>query len=127
MTTGKTIQSKGLLYVEAFVNSKGVRAMVDSGATNNFVALREVERLGLTIAECSSRLKAVNSQAKPINGSAVAKLKVGEWEGETKLLVVPLDDFDLILGIEFLSLAKAMVAPHLGGVIICDEDRLCFV
>ena len=44
-----------------------------------------------------------------------------------ELLVVPLDDFDLILGIEFLSGAQAMLAPHLGGVLICDEERPCFV
>ena len=61
----------------------------------------------------SSRMKVVNSIAKPIQRSTVCTLKVGSWEDQCNFMVVPLDDFDLILGIEFLILAKVMVAPYL--------------
>ncbi|XP_062075806.1 uncharacterized protein LOC133779926 [Humulus lupulus] len=117
---------KGLLYVKAFFNGKEVKAMVDSGATNNFVAHREVERLDLEIFQSTTKLKAMNSKVKSIQGAATIKLKAGTWESECNLMVVPLDDFDLILGIEFLSAAKAMLAPHLRGMMICDEGSPCF-
>ena len=42
-------------------------------------------------------------------------------------MVVPWDDFDLLLGVEFLTLAKVMVAPHLRGILIGDEKHPCFV
>lgn len=42
-------------------------------------------------------------------------------------MCVPLDDFDLILGIDFFLKAKAAWLPHLGGLMIMDESRSCFV
>uniref|UniRef100_A0A803QPS3 Reverse transcriptase domain-containing protein n=1 Tax=Cannabis sativa TaxID=3483 RepID=A0A803QPS3_CANSA len=97
MTTVKSSPFKGLMYVREFVNGKEVRAMVDSGATNKFVASSVANRLGLEVVQSSTKLKAVNSEAKRIQG------------------------------IEFLGAAKAMVAPHLRGVMICDEECPCFV
>lgn len=49
------------------------------------------------------------------------------WNGKINLLVITLDDFELILGIDFPTSAKAMVIPHLGGLVIMDEAQLCFV
>ncbi|RVW44943.1 hypothetical protein CK203_077926 [Vitis vinifera] len=40
-----------------------VKALVDSGATHNFVATREATKLGLKLEEDTSRIKAVNSKA----------------------------------------------------------------
>jgi hypothetical protein len=54
-------------------------------------------------------------------------LKVGEWLGKVNFLVVPLDDFDIILGNEFFVLAKAIPMPFLGGMLIMDESQPCFV
>lgn len=42
-------------------------------------------------------------------------------------MAIPLDDFDLILGLDFLVKAKAVVMPHLNGVMIMDEQQLCFM
>ncbi|KAL0320233.1 UNVERIFIED_CONTAM: Retrovirus-related Pol polyprotein from transposon opus [Sesamum radiatum] len=83
-------------------------AMVDTGATHNFVTDREVQKLGLTLAHHSNRIKAVNSEAKPIQCVVCVELKVGLWTGKCNLIVVPLDDFDVILGMEFLLLENAM-------------------
>ena len=127
ITTEKQAPLKGLMYVAVMVNGKEVRAMIDTGATNNFVSRHEAERLGLKIVQNASKLKAVNSAAKPIQGSAVSTLKVGSWENQCNFMVVPLDDFDLILGIEFLNMAKVMVAPYLRGILIGDEKQPCFV
>ncbi|PON49840.1 Aspartic peptidase domain containing protein [Parasponia andersonii] len=101
--------------------------MIDTGATNNFMSRRVADRLGLIVTKNSTRLKAVNSDAMPIYGSAVSSLKVGTWQAECNFTVVNLDDFDLILCIEFLGLAKAFVAPHIKGILIGDERSPYFV
>ncbi|KAK4381993.1 RNA-directed DNA polymerase [Sesamum angolense] len=44
--------------------------------------------------------EAVNSEAKPIQGVACVELKVSAWIGKCNLMVVPLDDFDVILGMD---------------------------
>ena len=43
----KTAQSKGLMYVEALVNEKATKALMDTSATHNFVSKDEVKRLEL--------------------------------------------------------------------------------
>ncbi|KAL0290293.1 UNVERIFIED_CONTAM: hypothetical protein Sangu_2579400 [Sesamum angustifolium] len=70
-------KQKGLIYVWVHINGKTVMTMLDSGATHNFVADREIQKLGLTLAQHSSRIKAVKSEAKPIQGVACVELKVG--------------------------------------------------
>ncbi|KAK4383414.1 Transposon Ty3-I Gag-Pol polyprotein [Sesamum angolense] len=100
-------KQKGLMYVRVQINGKAVITMLDLGATHNFVADREIQKLGLTLAQHSSRIK-VTSEAKPIQGVACVELKVSAWTGKCNLMVVLLDDFDLIRGMDFLLLANAM-------------------
>ena len=38
-------------------------------------------------------------------------------------MVVPLDDFDIILGIGFMSYVKFVILMHLGGILIMDENN----
>ncbi|RVW21233.1 hypothetical protein CK203_114573 [Vitis vinifera] len=105
-----------------------LNALVDSGATHNFVATKEAARLGLRLEEDTSRIKAVNSKAQKIQGVAKnVPMKIGDWEGMCSLLCVPLDDFDLILGVDFLLRAKVALIPHLGGLMVLEEKQPCFV
>ncbi|RVW19037.1 Retrovirus-related Pol polyprotein from transposon 17.6 [Vitis vinifera] len=125
---GETPVQKSLMHVHAVVNGVQVKALVDSGATHNFVATREATRLGLKLEEDTSRIKAVNSKAQKIQ--RVAKnvpMQIGDWKGTCSLLCVPLDDFDLILGVDFLLRAKVALIPHLGGLVVLEEKQPCFV
>ncbi|KAL0408358.1 UNVERIFIED_CONTAM: hypothetical protein Sradi_1770200 [Sesamum radiatum] len=60
-------------------------------------------------------------------GVACVDLKVGLWTGKCNLRVVPLDDFDVILGMDFMLLAHAMVMPYLSGLFIVDANCTSFV
>ncbi|XP_059437724.1 uncharacterized protein LOC132170646 [Corylus avellana] len=124
----KAEPSTVLMYVPVEANSSKSTAMLDTGATHNFVAARMITRLGLKLSKCPSKLKAVNSEAQPVVGIAHAvSLKVGEWTGEVNFLVVPLDDFDIILGNEFFVLAEAAPMPFLRGMLIMDKAHPCYV
>ncbi|XP_022857861.1 uncharacterized protein LOC111378821, partial [Olea europaea var. sylvestris] len=48
--------------------------MVDTGATHNYVACTEVERLGLVLEKGSEKVKTINSTAQPIAGVAKSML-----------------------------------------------------
>ncbi|KAL5775969.1 hypothetical protein ACOSP7_013526 [Xanthoceras sorbifolium] len=120
-------ECKGLMYVTAQVNGRDVRAMLDTGATNNFVARREADRLGLNLLGSTSQIKAVNSGAMPVHGVAEVTLTLGSWQENCSMMVVTLDDFDLILGIEFFVKAKVTLMPYLRGIFIGDEKTPCFV
>ncbi|KAL0381352.1 UNVERIFIED_CONTAM: hypothetical protein Sangu_0199500 [Sesamum angustifolium] len=81
------------MFVDVKIHGKPIRAMIDTG----------VERLGLVLENGVGRVKAIDSAAQPIAGVAKSVLiKVGPFEGKTNLSVMVMDDFKLILGLEFL-------------------------
>lgn len=127
ITMEKQAQFKGLLYVKVRVNGQVVNAMMDCSATNNFMSQHKAGKLGLTVAKNSSKLKAMKSEVRRIQGSAAASLVVGSWEDVINMMIARHDDFDLILGAELMVKAKVSIMPHLGGIFIGDENTPCFV
>ncbi|GKD50534.1 putative retrotransposon gag domain, aspartic peptidase domain protein [Tanacetum coccineum] len=122
------VVGKGLQYVEATINGVKVRALVDSGATHNFVADDEAKRLGINATKGSGTIKAVNSPAKAIHGVAKdVRAKIGEWEGTIDLSVVPMDDFKVVLGLEFLDKVRAFPMLFANSLYILDGGKTCMV
>ncbi|XP_022899436.1 uncharacterized protein LOC111412751 [Olea europaea var. sylvestris] len=81
-------RAKGLMYIDVKINGKPIRAIAGTGATHNYLACTEVERLGLVLEKGSGKVKAINSTAQPIAGVAKSMLiKVGPFEGRTNLSV----------------------------------------
>ena len=115
----KTPQSKGLMYVEALVNT---------GATHNFVSEDEARRLELQASKEGEWLKAINSAAKPSHGVARGvTMHIGSWEGRVDFTVVPMDDFKMVLGMDFLQKVKVVPLPFLPSMAILEEEKSCMV
>ncbi|KAL0373943.1 UNVERIFIED_CONTAM: Transposon Tf2-12 polyprotein [Sesamum radiatum] len=107
------------MFVDVKIHGKPIRAMVDTGTTHNYLASAEVERLGLVLEKGVRRVKAINSAAQPIAGVAKSVLiKVGPFEGKTNLSVVVMDDFKLILGLDFLRDTRTAVLPHVDSLMM---------
>ncbi|GJS47412.1 putative nucleotidyltransferase, ribonuclease H [Tanacetum coccineum] len=119
---------KGLQYVEATINGVKVRSLVDSGVTRNFVADDEAKQLGINATKGSGTIKAVNSLAKAIHGMAKdVWAKIGKWEGTIDFLVVPMDDFKVVLGLEFLDRIRAFPMSFANSLCILDGGKTCMV
>ncbi|KAF3786506.1 putative methyltransferase [Nymphaea thermarum] len=83
---------------------------------------------GLVMYKGESRVKAVNSEARPIYAVVRdAVVKIEGWSGRANFSVVQTDDFQIILGMEFLCAAKMVPMPHLRSVSIMDERHPCMV
>ncbi|XP_068663055.1 uncharacterized protein [Aristolochia californica] len=120
--------NRNLLYLDVIINGFQVKAMVDTGATHNFVSEEEARRLKLKATRDSSRMKAVNSAAREVSGVAKAvSANVGEWGGKLDFTIVPMDDFKVILSMDFLTTCKAFILPSLGVVGILDEGGACMI
>ncbi|GJR85442.1 cytochrome P450 78A7-like protein [Tanacetum coccineum] len=97
------VVGKGLQYLEATINGVKVRALFDSGATHNFLADDEAKRLGITTTKGSGTIKA----------------------GTIDLSVVPMDDFKVVLGLEFLDKVRAFPMPFVNSLCILDGGKTC--
>jgi predicted aspartyl protease len=58
------------MYVKIRVNDREIVVMLDSGATNTFVADGLVTQLGLCLSNSQTSMKAVNAKAQRILGMA---------------------------------------------------------
>ncbi|KAL0445652.1 UNVERIFIED_CONTAM: hypothetical protein Slati_1693100 [Sesamum latifolium] len=93
--------------------------MIDTGATHNYLASAKEERLGLVLEKGVGRVKAISSTAQPIAGVAkYVLINVGAYEGKTNLSVVVMDDFKLILELDFLRDTRTAVLPHVDSLMM---------
>ena len=61
---------RGLMYVEVVLNGKTTSAMVDTSAIDTFISPEKIKRCGLKVIKDCGQMKAVNSPASAISGSA---------------------------------------------------------
>ncbi|KAK2991421.1 hypothetical protein RJ640_019067 [Escallonia rubra] len=102
---GQASTGKGLLYVEAKMNGKPAQVMVDTRATHNFVTMEEAKRLGLKVVGGGGWLKSVNTNAKTLQGAArQVEMCLGSWRGLVDFSVAPMDDFKVVIGLDFMRL-----------------------
>ncbi|GJS52844.1 gag-aspartyl protease domain-containing protein [Tanacetum coccineum] len=122
------VEANGLRFVSTIVNEISTRALVDTGATRNFISVDEAKRVGLETMKDSGWIKAVNGDVKAISGVAQGvETKIEGWEGELDLSVVPMDDYKLVLGMEFFDKVKSIPITFTNTLCILDGGRLCKV
>ena len=63
----------------------------------------------------TNRVKAINSQVQSMTSKIIdVPIYLSKWEGKTALLAVSLDNFVLILEMDYLKTIKATAVPHFG-------------
>ncbi|XP_074277204.1 DNA damage-inducible protein 1-like [Silene latifolia] len=116
-------KSTELMYVEVKISGICTRAMIDTGASHNLFTPDEAKQLGMEINREEGRIKVVNSSAKLIQG--VAKdvvIKMSEWSGKLDFTSVPMDDFNIVLGMDFLKRTPTFLAPHNGSLMMVGSN-----
>jgi hypothetical protein len=117
-----------LQFVNVKIKGSDIQALVDTGATHNFIAESEAKRLGVRITKEDGSIKAVNSDPRPIQGVAKGvRIEIGSWSGTVDLTVVPMDDFQLVLGMDFFDEVQAFPIPFSRSLCIVDGGRTCLV
>ncbi|KAK2975596.1 hypothetical protein RJ640_026777 [Escallonia rubra] len=125
---GQASKSEGLLYMEAKLNRKLAHVLVDTGATHNFITMGEAERLGLNVVDGGGWLKTVNAEAKPLQGTVRrVEICLGKWKGFVNFSVARMDDFKVVLGLDFLRQVNALVSPYNNAMCIMERGAACVV
>ncbi|GFY85964.1 carbohydrate-binding protein [Actinidia rufa] len=126
---GKTkAPRKGRMYMEAKIRSFNTSALIDTDSSHNFIEVKEAKRLGLQLKEEQGWIKAVNTEARPIYGVARdVRLYIGDWCGQVDFTVVPMNDYPIVLGMEFLDRVRAFPIPFAETMCIMGEGSACTV
>ncbi|XP_052882715.1 uncharacterized protein LOC128291573 [Gossypium arboreum] len=118
----------GLMFAKIMVAGKKLNALVDTGASDLFMSEGAAHKLGLKIENEPGRIKTVNSESVPIKGVAKGvKLQFGDWTGTAPIKVIPLDDYDFVVGLSFLDQVNAMIFPSGNFMVISDSNHQCMV
>ncbi|XP_070021886.1 uncharacterized protein [Nicotiana sylvestris] len=116
-------QEKTLIFIEMKVNGKPIRAMIDIGATHNYLASTQVELLGLVVEKGRGRVKVINSPPQLVGGIAKEILvKLGPYEGKFNLRVVIIDDSELIVELKFLRQTNTMPVLYAKMLIMMGKN-----
>jgi predicted aspartyl protease len=124
---GQNSQSEeveGLYFVNTTISGLNMESLVDTSATHSFVSERATKSLHRKPESNTGTCKVMKSTVMSMIGIVHSTpLRVGEWFGNMDLLVAPLDDHAMILGLDFLILSKASPLIHESHLVFLDEAR----
>ncbi|XP_010317466.2 uncharacterized protein [Solanum lycopersicum] len=99
-----------------------------SRVTHTFVDVRMPTKLGVKFTKSPSYFKTINAKAHAIVGMAYGvSMSTGSWVGKHNLILMPLGEFEIILGIDFLRKFQFVPFPHLDGVIVMNGNNVGFI
>ncbi|KAK8933505.1 hypothetical protein KSP39_PZI015300 [Platanthera zijinensis] len=109
-------------------NGKVTKALLDTGSTHNFMTEQEAKRLGLHVSKGDGWLKTVNGVARPLQGaSRGVELHIGTWKGQFDFSIAPMDDFQVVLGMDFFAKVCAIAMPFCRSMCIMEEGSPCMI
>ncbi|CAN6570108.1 unnamed protein product [Malus baccata var. baccata] len=119
----------GSLFVDVKTGDKTTRVLVDTGATHNFMTSEEATRLGLRVTKEPGSVKTVNSAATPIVGVARnVQVGIGAWKGNIDFTIVKMDNYGIVIGLEFMDKVRAFPIPFYNiFCILADGRQPCLV
>ncbi|KAG8498201.1 hypothetical protein CXB51_006628 [Gossypium anomalum] len=102
----------GLMFVDINIAGQKRSALIDTGASDLFISEKATKKLGLSIRKSNKKIKTVNSEEAPTVGVARnVELQIGEWKGKEDFEVIQLDDYDYVLGLNFLDRIQTVLFP----------------
>ena len=117
-----------LMYVVVQANGIGVKELVDTGATHTCVASEVAASLGLEIEAYDSVVTSLNGRDHWVDEIIRScSMEMGDWVGCCDLVVMHLQDFEMIMGMNFLMQAEVSVMPYLRTLVFMEKGTPCTV
>jgi hypothetical protein len=97
------IRSEDTMQIQVQMKGKVLTALLETGSTHNFVKLNIVLSLRLEVCSSRGRIAVANGDKIDCHGLANSvRLSIGPYIFTMDAYAIPLDSFDIILGVEFL-------------------------
>jgi len=111
-------------FVDLMVRGKTIPALVDTGATHNFMMTWLAREVGLMILPSNMEVKAVNSRAKVASLAHEVPVQIKDWTSQLDFTVMEMNDFDIILGQDLLKGNRAIVVPFYDEVVMVGRYKI---
>ena len=86
------------------------------------------KKVGLVVFERNGWIKTVNSKEVPtLEIARGVEMKLGDWTSKVPIEVISLDDYDLVIGLNFLNRIHALLVPFVNCICILDPEHQCVV
>ena len=119
---------KGRMYVEATLGQRTLWALIDTGADANYINEGTTKSLGLTWTSLKGHFKGVNGEWKEVTGEAKGvPIQIRSWIGNASFSIVPLDDYEMVLGMEFIDHIQPVIVPSNYTLVIMQGGDPCVV
>ncbi|PKI55640.1 hypothetical protein CRG98_023951 [Punica granatum] len=116
ITTKKANRSKGLMFADVEIIGKVFSALMDTGASNVFISEEGAKKLGLHFERTRAQLKMVNSKEVPTcSVSKDVDIRIRQWSEMETIEVIPPDDYDLVMGMDFIDKIDALLKWSMGN------------
>ncbi|MFQ6662836.1 hypothetical protein Gotur_030558 [Gossypium turneri] len=103
---------EGLMFVHINITSQKRGALVDTRASDLFISGKAAKKLVLSIKKSNKNIKTVNfEEASTVGVVRNVELQIDEWKGNEEFKVIQLDDYDYVLGLNFLDKIQAILYP----------------
>ena len=92
------------LFLNVKINGHSCEAMVDNGATHNFITPECAKKWGLKLQPLTNlSVSFVQGYTNKCSLAANVLIEAGEWKGRTPFLAVDMDGCEVILGLEWVD------------------------
>lgn len=103
-------------------------ALMDTGTFNLFISEEAAKKLILWVGKEAEWPKKVNSNEVSTTGMARdVELHIGQWKSKETIEVIPLDDYNFIIGLGFLDRVDALVVSFPDCICILDPRGQCVI
>ena len=97
---------------------------MDIGATESCLSSSVAVAVGLTLEPYASVVIPLNGEYHRVDGMARAvPFRIEDWTSHCDFMVTYLQDFELVLGMDFLMGAKVGILPYLGSLAFLEFGK----
>ncbi|KAK3022654.1 hypothetical protein RJ639_045420 [Escallonia herrerae] len=113
-TKGKKSEKRwNLLYIMVDVAEKNQEALVDTGATHNFMSSRVAEWLGLKPTKDRSWFMTVNVEERPTKGVVRnVDLRIDRWTWKKDFNIIDMDELGVVLRMDLMKKLSTALNPY---------------
>ncbi|KAH1038918.1 hypothetical protein J1N35_040661 [Gossypium stocksii] len=125
---GIGLEKRGVDVCRHHYGRQKIDTLITTSASKFFIPEDTAQKLDLKVEKEVRWIKTMNSNKVPTMGvEKEVKLQLGDWTGKETIELIPLDDYDIVVGLSFLDQINALLIPFIDYMCVMDSHQQCLV